>query len=64
MEFSESSLVAYWIKIWRCHCCGLGPLEPMPIPGQGNSISHGHSKKKKKKKNVNGTLLIVVSPLF
>ena len=42
-----SSLVAYRLRIHRCHCCGAGS-----IPGLGTSSCHGCGQKKKKKKKV------------
>ena len=40
-----TSLGAWWLRIWYCHCCCVGS-----IPGLGTSVCPGHSEKKKKKK--------------
>ena len=36
-----SSLVAQWLRIWHCHCCGLGDCCGRGlIPGLGTSACH------------------------
>ena len=49
---TQSSMVALWLRIWSCHCCGLGHCWGMSsIPGPRTSACHRCSQKKKKKKN-------------
>ena len=41
-----SSLMAWQLRIWHCHCCGTGL-----VPGSGSFTCHGHSQSLKRISN-------------
>ena len=52
---SWSSLVAQWLRIWHCHCCGLGHCSVVQVQTLAQKFWHAKSVAKNKNKNKKGT---------
>ena len=60
----RNSLVARWVKIQGCHCCGLSHGSGAgSVPGPGTFSRCGCCEEKKKKKKKSSDLEGAISPL-